>query len=677
MAVNKTVEQIIFEGVDRLTAVTKKAEGSVGELKGVVNGVKDALGLIGVTVGAGAFIKLQLDALQATAALDDMSEASGASVEGLSAIQRVAKVGGHDFNGLTGQIGRMIKGLKEGSDEGNRTAFALKFLGIEARGADGAFRDTSQILVELAQKLKAYTTDGDKVRFIQDALGKGAERYLPLLKDMAEGTDLHATVTREQAEAADRAEKNINRLRVAMEDARRETVNEFTPAIVKLTDQMLAAARASGGFWAGLNQWLSVSGRQAENPVAALEEVEKRLEKLRADRAVLGGDSLGAKFNRMMAPEDLAVLDRQIAHAERQISILRELASRRLAGNTAGMVEDAAGFHPAPATARLNYNPPDTGADSKAQREANFVARQLQEGLEEEQRIQAEAGAATAAFRDKQIETDQKAAAARIAISQGIYEMEQEVLAQLIVDDERRANERLALFQQLRERFGNQEEVIEQEAHERRLEQLQRFSDEELEALGGRQALIEQMEREHQQRIIEIRRAKLAEQRTVSASGYRAQAAAVTSELADMTAGVAQHSKELFELNKLAAVATIALKTPEAIASAYAFGAKFGGPPLGAIMAGVAAAAMGVQAAAVASAKFGGGSAPSIVGSTPAPAVTPVESGAPIVSGQRVETRVVILSSTPMQRQVLEELADGFKELHKDGYPMPFTIEPA
>jgi hypothetical protein len=143
-----------------------------------------------------------------------------------------------------------------------------------------------------------------------------------------------------------------------------------------------------------------------------------------------------------------------------------------------------------------------------------------------------------------------------------------------------------------------------------------------------------------------------------------------------MTAGVTAQSRFLFEVNKIATIANIAIKTPSAIASAYEFGAKFGGPPLGAVMAGLAAASMAAQAAAAASTNFGGGSAPSISGTTAAPPVTPVAAEAPAPQ-KTFETRVVILTKTPMQRQVIEELADGFKELAKDGYPMPFALEPA
>lgn len=65
-----------------------------------------------------------------------------------------------------------------------------------------------------------------------------------------------------------------------------------------------------------------------------------------------------------------------------------------------------------------------------------------------------------------------------------------------------------------------------------------------------------------------------------------------------------QHSKEFFELNKALALANIAIKTPEAVANAYAYGTAVGSPVVGAIFAGIAGGAMAVQASAIANQSY-------------------------------------------------------------------------
>lgn len=65
-----------------------------------------------------------------------------------------------------------------------------------------------------------------------------------------------------------------------------------------------------------------------------------------------------------------------------------------------------------------------------------------------------------------------------------------------------------------------------------------------------------------------------------------------------------QYSKQFADLTKALAVFDILVKTPEAVASAFAWGTSIGGPPVGFLMGGIASAAMGAQLAGVMSQNF-------------------------------------------------------------------------
>ena len=292
MATNETIERIVYEGVDKITAVTKQAANSQRALAQSIEGVKSALAAVGVTVGAGAMVALFMETVKATAALDDMAESTGASVEGLSAIQRVAKVSGADFEGLTGQIGKMIKGLREGGDEGGKTARALDFLGVKAKEADGRFRDTSQVLIEVSKQLALYEDGGNKVALVQDILGKGAERYIPLLKDIAEGTDLVSKHTTRQAAEAERLQKNLDRATAEMSDTWVMLVTRLTPALLKFTEQTIDANNAVEMFFSGLEP---VARRGSQADVRRVEnalEPPKKLTFQSTDEKAAGRDKV-------------------------------------------------------------------------------------------------------------------------------------------------------------------------------------------------------------------------------------------------------------------------------------------------------------------------------------------------------------------------------------------------
>jgi hypothetical protein len=65
--------------------------------------------------------------------------------------------------------------------------------------------------------------------------------------------------------------------------------------------------------------------------------------------------------------------------------------------------------------------------------------------------------------------------------------------------------------------------------------------------------------------------------------------------------------KELAMIGKAAAITQIAIQTPKAMASSFAFGSEIGGPILGFVFEGIAAIAMASQAAAVAGVAFANG----------------------------------------------------------------------
>ena len=137
--------------------------------------------------------------------------------------------------------------------------------------------------------------------------------------------------------------------------------------------------------------------------------------------------------------------------------------------------------------------------------------------------------------------------------------------------------------------------------------------------------------------------------------------------LIEMTAGVSQYSREMFEINKIAGIANIALKAPEAIANSYAFGTKFGGPVLGALMAGIAATAMAIQATAIAGQTFGGsGAAPSLAGSTSATPVTPV-GGSQEQSGGQTTIVNFTGSTSSRDRKLIKEFAELLNENTHNG----------
>lgn len=613
MAVNTSEEKVVLTAEDKFSAVFKTAQRSVDGMKQSLDAVKGGLAAIGVTVGAGAILNMYYDTLKATAALDDMAESTGASVEMLSAIQRVGRVAGADFDGLTGQISKMIKGLKQGGEEGTKAGAAFAFLDIKTKDANGRFRDTGEIVIELAQKLSKYEDGGNKVALVQDALGKGAERYLPLLKDIAEGTDLHATVTAKQAAQAEIAEKNIKRLTLVMEDGRKELVNSYTPAIIEFTEKLLLASKASGGLAAGL---ATMATAKTDDIAARLKEIESlvpRLEKVASDRE-FKYDPKKDRYSNAMAEANASVaqfFDVGGKGAGVQVVLLKQeqeyletlLAARQKSAAKAGAIDPNSPLFEFGGEQKLNYQSPDTKKDRQRLSPYESAALELQQGTAKA-RLGADSETysvqlAIEAGKYGELNEAQKTRLVQLAAERDVqkYDMELKKETTAIMEAQgekelRIAEQRRAELDQLRASTMDQVDV-ENEAYKRRLESVQKFSDAEIAANGGAKAIAEQMESDHMQRLLEIDRNKHAAQRSMEMT-----TAQLGAELLQQFAGKSKAAAiAVLAINKGLAIAQVIVNTQAAVARGYAELGVYAGTANAAYMEGLMAVQIGLIAA--------------------------------------------------------------------------------
>ena len=181
--------------------------------------------------------------------------------------------------------------------------------------------------------------------------------------------------------------------------------------------------------------------------------------------------------------------------------------------------------------------------------------------------------------------------------------------------------------------------------------------------------LREQAEVAHQERLAAIENEGLSRRLAFEKMTMQQKSKLISQELANITAGVSQHSRKMFELNKVAGIANAIINAYEGISltmKSYPYPINIG-------MAAAHAAAAFAQVSAIKSASFGGGSAPSIAGSTPATPVSPVSSGAPSqLGGARLAVEGIDLNSLFTGRTV-RELAERLKEHIADGGDVVFV----
>lgn len=164
------------------------------------------------------------------------------------------------------------------------------------------------------------------------------------------------------------------------------------------------------------------------------------------------------------------------------------------------------------------------------------------------------------------------------------------------------------------------EEEKEREKHDLRIESLQRFAETNLEMAGQANALIEQEQQRHANAMSAIEATKFQAQMSVAKSG-----------LGNLATLMNSSSKKAFQVGKVAAIANATISGLESVVHSYKFGAKIGGPVVGAAFAATAAIATLAQIQQIKSQQFGGGGTVSSGSGGSAPGVyTPPQPTQPI-----------------------------------------------
>lgn len=366
------------------------------------------------------------------------------------------------------------------------------------------------------------------------------------------------------------------------------------------------------------------------------------------------------------AYEELAKGEKPSERIARSLAEARE-ESDRLAASTAAAAAAGEGRAAAPTVAET---PEQQRAREAAEREEERAREQLAANLEavrqgtlSREELEREAIA-------NRLEILRAARESDLLDEQRYYELAAEVavagqakLAEAATEDGSARERRAVEIERLREEFLTREEV-EREAIARRLELLRTAREDDLIDEQRYYELSAEVAAAGQARLTEIANDGASEREKFAAMSTKAQAAHVLGTLATLTAGAANENKKLFQLNKAAAIGNAVMFTAEGVARAL----KDFPVPINFIMAAAVAAAGLAQVSAIRSTQFGGGTTPSVAGSTPTVNGTPVQNVPtidrdPARGGSRVE---VFVNGSVVGMGGAEELVDFIQESLRD-----------
>ena len=179
--------KIVITAVDQTKAGIDSATKGIQSLSRAISSLPGFGGIaasLAAFAGLGAFKTLIGDTISAAAGMDDLSEKTGASVDKLSALAKVAKVSGVEMSTVEGSLIRLSKALAGGDEESKGAGHALAAIGLEA--AKLRELDPADQLKALADALSQYEDGTGKTAAALDILGKSGAEALPYLKDLAD-----------------------------------------------------------------------------------------------------------------------------------------------------------------------------------------------------------------------------------------------------------------------------------------------------------------------------------------------------------------------------------------------------------------------------------------------------------------------------------------------------------
>lgn len=240
---------IVLTATDNASRVLAGVRGQIDKLNVVGAKLGSVLGSIGIGLSAGALAGLVKGINDGVDALNDLKDASGASIENISALEDVAARTGTSFDTVGTALIKFNAVLKD-ARPGSQAEAALKALNLSVRELQQL--DPAEALRRTAVALAGFADDGNKARLTQELFGKSLREVAPLLTDLAKQTELVATVTTRQAEEAEKFNLELFRLSKNAEDAKRALVGPLVEGLNQVIKAFREGSQEGDGFFASI-----------------------------------------------------------------------------------------------------------------------------------------------------------------------------------------------------------------------------------------------------------------------------------------------------------------------------------------------------------------------------------------------------------------------------------------
>lgn len=220
--------------IDKVADTVKNLTAELGEAGGVAGTLVAAF----FAVGAGA-TALAVHGAEAAARLEDLSHATGMSVEALSVLGDVAKTKGVDMESMAKSLERMERSALQAAQAGPKAKNAYVDLGIAVTDAEGRMKSAQQLFDEVSTKFQKMPDGPEKTAEAMKIFGRAGANMIALLDQGGAHIEelkghfeaLNAVTSGATAQASEQLKENMTVLGAAFQGVQNELTADLVPAL--------------------------------------------------------------------------------------------------------------------------------------------------------------------------------------------------------------------------------------------------------------------------------------------------------------------------------------------------------------------------------------------------------------------------------------------------------------
>lgn len=210
-------------------------------LGGVMEKLKGIAGAFAGILAAHEIKEFFLGTIEQTAHLADLSEKLGVSTEEIQKFQFAASLAGVSAESAAGALGKLNKAIGSALHD-KEAEEKFKKLGIELKGTDGQLRETGDVVLDIADKMKGLKSAPERAALAMKFFGRSGMALVPMLQEGREEMEklykefegLGGVMSKDFVQQAKKADDEMTKMRVAFQGLRVRAINTFLPRVFAL-----------------------------------------------------------------------------------------------------------------------------------------------------------------------------------------------------------------------------------------------------------------------------------------------------------------------------------------------------------------------------------------------------------------------------------------------------------